>query len=247
MKKLFYTLLISAMVVVATTSCNKNDSDYSNASGAVSQISDGDYTINFNYDSSGRVVNVSTNDGESYNFSYDGSTISSTISYSEPGYWANSLLEVELDSDGTITTATMEESDSEGDYYESIYTYTSDNGKVTSINADGRNCSVSWSGDDIKVLDDDVFSPSQYKNDYSIDLNMFLTNSEEISDLFGGEYFGFNKEIKGIHSEYLIDECAEEGETYEVIYETNSEGKITKASWDKYDNGEFNEIYVSYY
>ncbi len=141
---------------------------------------------------------------------------------------------------------------SQTEEYIEKYEYTYSNTLLASCTAyeDGSydsKSSCTWSDGNMTNFGDDIFKYSSSLNQYSIDLNMFVTNSEELSLYLYGELFGYLMDIDGIHSKNMISQCTEEGYTYDIEYTTDSQGRITSATWDKYNNGKGYSFEVKYY
>ncbi len=154
-----------------------------------------------------------------------------------------------LDSNNVILSSTGYWSSSYGSDTES-FTYDSSNGKVVSYTREANNSTttapVIWEGDNIKAIGADIFTYSTTMlNDCNIDLNAFVTNSEEL-DIFGDCNL-LLRDVEGIHSKYMIASCSEEGYTYDVEYTTDSAGRITMAKLDKYGKGAYYVTYFEYY
>ncbi len=155
---------------------------------------------------------------------------------------------VDLDDDGVLLKTY------ENDGYIIEQTYESIGGKVIScVRRDNGSETINhssimgWMNDNMVVAGDDVFTYSTTANDCNLDLNMYLTNSEELSGDLLSYSVGFNREVKGIHSANMIATCYEENCLYDVIYTTNTDGQIIEAKWDKYGDGEYNSVSISYY
>lgn len=225
--------------------------------GLVYQLSyyDG-YVLTFEYDDNNCITKMTASDSyesETCTFTYSDSKISSTYVYAGD-YNESATFEAVLNTDNTMDYLAISSAYTEGSYtekYTEKYEYTYSNALLSNfkIYEDGsyyktKNCI--WSDGNMTKLGDDIFEYSSSLNQYSIDLNMFITNSEELDYLYG-PLFGFLMEIEGIHSKNMISQCTEEGYTYDITYTTDSDDLITSVKWDKYNNGNGRGFDVIYY
>lgn len=163
----------------------------------------------------------------------------------------------ELDSNDMLLSVKWTHSavDSDGSSYSGmdLFEYESFGDKISSYTRtedDDTSITVgvaAWQGDNMKLVDDNVFTFSTMPNNQNIDLNMFVTRSEAYCTYLQGDNIGILNEVKGIHSANMISSCAEEGWLYDVLYVTDSDGRITQAKWSKFSNGYYDIIDVSYY
>ncbi len=307
MKKIFYTIFMSALIATAATSCNKDDdSDNSDIfsdsgtttpSGYVSEIKFTDESTNsegvkeyetslitLTYDSKQRLktwvyseTELLDNGGskvctETVTYYYEDNKITAcsqeeevTTEYSivegvleydvstDRGYC---VYIAELDDNGVLLSAseTWSYVDSDGDSDNGItsYAYNILGDKIISYIESRDDVElygvglIAWEGDNTTLIGSDVFEYSTIPNNQNIDLNMAVTNSEEQWTFFDG-YFGILTEIKGFHSTNMISSCEEEGRRYDILYVTDSNGRVTQAKWDKSGAGNYNIIDVTYY
>lgn len=228
-------------------------------------------TYYFSYDSKKRLKNVScakteelTNGGSSVSsytctITYDGNEITSYSFYEDvtteynvssgkvvedvSTTWGTDVLVAALSDNGILQSMTQTSSSSSYIY---VYDFYSANNTVLSYerHSSGSQTSIgsvlSWVDGNMTTLGDDRFEYGSLLNNCNIDLNMFVTNSEEF-DLFG-DILGVVNDIKGIHSVNMISSCEEEDNTYDIIYTTDDDGKITQAKFDKYGDGSYCRI-----
>lgn len=187
--------------------------------------------VKITYDSQGRVRKmVYEEDGysEICNYSYSSNLIilSAEISYDGETY-KDEWCRVYLNDSGCVTKI--------DEYYEGdidySYSFTYAGGLLSLAD---RN-SVTWDANcNMTKIGDDVFTyNTSLANSANLDINMFLTNSEKLSYPLYGPYIGCLGSVKGFRSTNMIDTCYEERVKYDVDYEFDSQGRITKASWNK--------------
>lgn len=195
------------------------------------------------YDSQQRVSQVTyIEDGymETYSYSYSSDSIILTIECRDDEDSYSGKFCAYLDESGYITR--VDEYD-DGIFYDRfIFTYS--NGLVASANSDiatwDVNCNMT------NVGDDEFTYNTALLNNANLDINMFLTNSEELSFPLLGTTLTYLSNVKGFRSTNMIDSCNEEGRNYNVYYQTDSQGRVVEASWSKYGTGS-SSISVTYY
>ncbi len=259
MKKIL--TLILPLLMAGCSLLDGDSSSSSSSSGNVSMIkmttstsTDPDY-CSFKYDSRGRVskylyTETYTGD-EGYeewsvetSFTYSGSTIiADVIARDGDELDFTFTMLISLDARGVLSEMTLEGSSA------TQYFTSDDEGRVISSSFGSTSSSNTfiWSGDNMIDIGDDLFEFSDtILNDSNIDLNMFLTASEDLEDNLYSIYFGFLKEIGGIHSANMISQCSEEGSTYDIEYQLDSKGRVIEARWDKYGRGNYVVVEISY-
>lgn len=229
MKRIVYILC----AVIALVGCSKSGSSSSSGNVASVTITSGSssYIYNFDYNSSGKVSALSMEyNGNVYEVKYKYSSNSVTATFYEDDYDSDDIT-ASLNSDGTIKSI-----DYDGDLIE--YSYS--NGELTSATEGSSTWYVTWENGNMTETKYKTYTANVYEysssilNNASIDLNMFMSNSEHSYYLFYSEEIGFIQSIGGIHSKYMMTNCYEEGYKYDIEYEFDEKGRISQGKWSKY-------------